>query len=810
VTLSRPVPVAPKRSGNGAAATSWESTSWWSRRRTDVAGVLAIVIGVGIYLSPALKDGFAFGPFDLGSLLTIGHAHPLVIHNRLNGDLVTQMIPWNTLDWRLVHAGQLPLWNSFSLLGTPQAFNFESAAASLPDLVGYLVPLKESFLVVVAMKLLIAGTGTYATCRVLGLAPVASVFGGITFMYSGAFSSWLGWPLTDVVAWTGWIVALAILVYRGRARRHVLLLAVAVAFACYGGFPEAYALMALCIAALLGGTGLAKVILRHRVEWRGVLRMAVAAAAGLALAAPLLLPGAQLLRGSVRTSVRLHDSTMHATLLSLAVAPGYFGLPLHGSVWFGPSDYYETVAYVGLVALVLSAVGMVCNFRRPAAVGIFALVVAALAASYHLGGLDPGAAFFNGLHLGAISSTRARVFAGFGVAVLGAFGLQRLLVAPTRAVRLTFLAASVVVAGVVAALCVVSAAEHLVGTNGVERLHSLIWPVGVGALLVVVALAVSRLGAGRSSWSRGQAWLLAAVLLGAESASLLAPGIGINSYSTTFLPSNPSLSRLQGFVGTGLVGLDGRVTGTPRSWSDLGLYPNVNVGYALDEFVGHDPVLPAGYFESFGIGRKSRPTRSSVLVPDIDSVKLARYYGIGWLLVAPGTTPPVGTTFVAKLDSERLYEVPGSARFSFPAASGDEVLGSRQTSDRAFSLRVRTPHSATLVIRVTDVPGWTVTDAGRSLPVKPFGRVMMSVVVPAGTTALQLSYWPASFTDGLVAALATALGLAGWAAWPARRRRGRRARLSSDPASPGSSPVPESPVGPEPSGAGPGRLDPAG
>ena len=72
--------------------------------------------------------------------------------------------------WTQVHHGQLPLWNPYEALGMPLAFNWQTAAFSVPALVGYLFPLRLAFTVEVMLTLVIAGTGVYALCRVLGLA----------------------------------------------------------------------------------------------------------------------------------------------------------------------------------------------------------------------------------------------------------------------------------------------------------------------------------------------------------------------------------------------------------------------------------------------------------------------------------------------------------------------------------------------------------------------------------------------------------------------------------------------------------------
>jgi len=123
----------------------------------------------------AVKDGWSFGSFDtVMSFTSLGTgAYPACRINALNGDSVTQMVPFNTFDWTAIHHLQFPLWNDLSLLGLNQFLNFQSAVLSLPDVVSYLFPLRFAFLVVVAMKLLIAGPvlTSFAACSACDLWP---------------------------------------------------------------------------------------------------------------------------------------------------------------------------------------------------------------------------------------------------------------------------------------------------------------------------------------------------------------------------------------------------------------------------------------------------------------------------------------------------------------------------------------------------------------------------------------------------------------------------------------------------------------
>ena len=404
---------------------------WWKRRGADVFGVSAIVGFVLAYLSPAVKDGWSFGSFDaVISFTSLGKgAYPGVPYNVLSGDSVTEMVPFNTFDWTAIHHLQFPLWNDLSLLGLNQFLNFQSAVLSLPDLTSYLVPLRFAFLVVVAMKLLIAGTGAYVLCRVLGLRPLSSVLGGVTFMLSGAFSSWLAWPLSGVVAWLGWIAALAILAYRWKGKRsYVILLALSVAFCVYGGFPEAYFFVAAALATFFAVTGVLALLGRRRLSFFGVVRVAIGIVAGGALSAPLWLPGLQIVKGSHRAAGGGGVAGVNVGSLGLLVAPGYYGLPIRGSTWFySHGDYYETVVYVGVVALVLALAAVLRWWRHPTVIALAATVVVTMVISYQTKSFHPVSDLLRHSSLHGVTIKRMRTVIGLPVGVLSALGLETLI-----------------------------------------------------------------------------------------------------------------------------------------------------------------------------------------------------------------------------------------------------------------------------------------------------------------------------------------------------------------------------------------------
>jgi hypothetical protein len=739
-------------------------------------------------LSPALKDGGSFGGFDYDTTLTsLGTGLYQVIHSVTNGDAVSQMISWNTLDWRAIHAGHFPLWNDYSGLGMPEFLNFESGVLSLPDLVSYAVPLRFAFLVVVFVKLLIAGTGTYAWCRALRLGSLAATFGGVTFMLAGAFSSWVTWPLTDVVAWVGWICCFAILAYRTRGRlRHVAGLAVAVAFSIYGGFPEANIMVVLVLGVVVLVLGLAGLARRARPDGKGVAGVVGGALLGGILSAPLWFPGLQVIAQSHRESEGNYVG-LPLKALPLTFSQGYFGMPFlgHGAFELSNWNYYETVSYVGVVAVVLVLVAFATSIRRPIVLALGVALVCTLAATYEPATFHPFESIVDQLgQLSDVRFERMRVLTALLVAVVGAVGIDRVRVAPSgRAVRRGVFVA----VGVMLAVLVATAAGSVLGdlprALAHQHLRSLLVPfasLAGAAVLLAVAVGVRRGGrALPPQLVRGATGGLVAL----QGAVLFFAGVGIASYSHAFYPATTAETHLEAIVGNGLIGLDGGNDVSSgdgvREFEHLGLYPEVNIGYKLRFFTIHDPVLPQAYFATWpDAAARPKPGGVALFVPDIDTADLARRYGVNFILVKPGLPAPAGTTFVTTLAGERLYRVPGAARFSFSggAARVESVRGSATTG---WTITTRGRAAAELVLRVTATAGWHVSIDGVSAPLRTVEGVLQAVRVPAGTHVVRFSYLPSRLV--VATALAGAAGgvfLVVWVVIGARERNRKRKDIS--------------------------------
>lgn len=421
---------------------------------TDVLGVLWVLATAVAVLVPALVHGTSLGPFDFLSQFGLSLHPGVTVHNSTNSDLIQQFIPWTTLAWTQVHHGQLPLWNPYSALGMPLAFNWQSATFSVPTMLSYLVPVRFAFTVQLLVTVVVAGTGVYVLGRVLRLGVLGCVFAATVYELSGPLIGWLGWPQASVMSWAGWLFATALLVVGDRHRvRDIALFAFVLACMIYAGFPEALVLLGLALAVFL------VVLLGLRVPQLGgsgpilhpVVDLAVGAVAGAALAAPLVLPGLQLVSKSWRSSSGALSAD-HVGLpthdLVNVVFQGFYGLPVAGSQWFGSQIfvYPGTAAYVGVTALVLAVTGLALR-RKSREVIAFGAVLILMAAVVFV---PPVISLMNRLpYVGGVLWVRVVMPMVLAVAVLSGVGIDVLIRSRKERTVLLWLGSGFAVAAVV-------------------------------------------------------------------------------------------------------------------------------------------------------------------------------------------------------------------------------------------------------------------------------------------------------------------------------------------------------------------------
>jgi hypothetical protein len=788
------------REGSGPDAGGSHSTSWLRAWLPDIVGVAFVLAAAAAVMLPALAHGSSLGP--IGSLTNSGLSLSRRSGQRVS-DQLTLFIPWTSLAWTQVHHGQLPLWNPYSVLGMPLAFNWESAPFGLPALIGYLVPINYAYTVGVLVSLVLAGTGVYVLARVMGLTIVSCVMAATVYELSGRFMATLGWSLGSVMSWAGWLFALAILVGRGRHRwRDIALLAVAIALMVYSGYPEGVMLLGAALGVFL------VVLLGVRVLWPGkwgpirrpVDDLVLAAVAGAALSAPLSLPGLQVAAGSSRNGkIGVSIQTLGSPLLKNLVLNGFDGLKSNGSHYFGPHTDGSTVIYVGVIAVVLAVLAVAIRWRQP-------LVIAFAAVSIVMTGLvfvAPLASVLDRLpEVGSVRLYDALGPLALAIAILAGVGTDILVSSPRRRSVHYWAGGGFMVVGLLLLTLWAFDRGHLRPVDTAIREHSFIWPaaesvvglVVTGVLVVATQRSRRSPDSGPASWPGIGRWAAAALLV---CSTIFLVTAGTPTFSSSPTPLKPTAAdlSLRRSIGSSVVGLGMSCAGSQT----LGIILNVNVAFQIPEFGVYDPTVPYKYVTAWDAAAARRADGSAtapavhawsnVFCPKVTTSSAARRFGIGFVLEHRGAAGPRGAVFDKRIGNQALYRIPGaasatltplSAKGDFPS---DNAIGApvAVTHPDPASWKVVT-HAVTaqvLRLRLTDLPGWHATIDGQPLSLTTFSGVMIQARIPPGRHIIELRYWPNSFSVGIVLALVALAGLVlAVVAETVRRRKRTRPNLN--------------------------------
>ena len=760
-----------------------------------VAWLTAIAV---VVLAPDLTHGSSFGSFDYLSQLGVLQQHGVVAHNFQAGDQADSTIPWVTLAWTQVHHGHLPLWNPYAALGVPLTFNWQAASFSLPTLIGYVFPEHLDSTVQVFLTLIIAGTGAYALGRVLRLGLLGCLFGATVFELSGPLLGWLGWIHAAAMSWAGWLFVGAILILRGGSGRRVrciALFALVLAALIYSGSPEVTVLLGLSLAIFV----VVEVALRTRfLKGSGPIRrplvdLVLAVVAGCALAAPLLLPGVQLISISQRgvtggdpAELLPGNPPLPPHNLLHLIFQGFDGLPIAGSRWFGYTlGYSETAAYVGVIALVLAVTGVAMRRRRPEVVAFSVLTVAMVCIAF----VPPVVAVLSRLPgVGSTLWQRALLPLAFALAILSAFGMDSLVRAADRQRLLRWVGGGFGVAGVLLLALWAFGRGHLPPSEASIRTSSFLWPavetaLGLGVFVVLTLVYRTQRSEKRQLRSDVRRWAALSLLV-CETAFLVTAGFPVLTASATFFPVTPAEVAFQRSVGQSTVGFGAPLCFYPPG---LGIPPNAQLAYGVTELSIYDPMIPNAYFTSWRnlTHQAAGNADDSAYCPVVTTTAQARLYGVSFVLERAGTPGPRGSVFDKKIGDEALYRIPAAASATISPLSVTGKLPGIHAHGMPVPVTHPDPASWELVthassrqvlrLRLTDVPGWHASIDGRGVPLQRFAGVMLQVEVPPGRHTVKLYYWPATFTVGIVLAGCALFGLVAALVIERIRRRPREA-----------------------------------
>jgi hypothetical protein len=368
---------------------------------------LAWSAALAVLLGPILFGGRTLLP--LGYLTQVPPFTHLVEGrppgNLLQSDLVLQIAPWLTRVREAYAAGQWPLWNPLAGAGEPLLANPQSQAFQPLAWLAFPFPVVSGFGVIAALRVLLALVFTWLLLRRQGISELPALAGSFAFGLGGFLQLWLGWPLSGSAAFLPLLLYAITMVDQRGERRDSVLLVLATACVLLVGHPET----GLHVTLLAAAFALARLAARpagRRLPLLGAL--ALAAGIGAGLAAPVVLPAAGYLPGSLRVSMlearheRLQmagsaggeempgpdaDGIWHGPLARLLpnAAPNAFGNDRFGDYWGDRNIVEDAAGFAGTAALLaaLAAVWPLRAARRfpqerlMLAVALVCLVIAA-------------------------------------------------------------------------------------------------------------------------------------------------------------------------------------------------------------------------------------------------------------------------------------------------------------------------------------------------------------------------------------------------------------------------------------------------
>lgn len=808
--------------GRSAPSQSAEAARWRGLPRADWLALGALCAANLAAFGRYWLAGQTLLPYDLLGTLAPWRAAGSVPQNGMLGDVLIQYTPWRSLYREALRAGELPLWNPYTLGGMPFFANQQTGVLYPLNLVFLPLSLEQAFLAFAALHVLLTGLGMYALLRQTSLRPAAALAGALAWSFCGYLTAWLLWlSIAATLAWLPWcMLAASRLLATGRARP-LGGLALAVAMLVLGGHIQfaLYGLLTLGLWALWEALA-AQAPARTRALRLGLCGLGVLL--GLLIVLVQIVPTLELAAHNSRSPIPPRDQiagAMPLTQLATLVIPDLFGDVNH---YRGPGNYVAYTGYVGLSSLALAGLALLHPRVQRRWRGWFFALLTLLALHLVYGGALNYLVFALPGTSGLRGIDRFYSVWGLGAAGLVAYGVEAVLEARGGRRRLIgAAAAALLAAGLLASLWSAPQLATLLRQHWPARTAETLTPTlprllaQAGWLLagagLALALALAARAGRRRALALAPALLVALDLLGFQQRYLpaLDPALG---YRVT-----PGVAFLQAHRD------EGRIVRFRRTLWSQPLPPNSPIMYRLEDLQGYDSFTLDQFNRLLGALEPERYTdaqlfnapfnleRAATLdAPLLDLLGAAFVLSVGPL--PPEAQAPRGAlTLAYRGDDMWIYRNPQALPLAFvvgqaevrppqeqldllarpgfaparqawlgqspapaldPQASGSVQIVRRSLNTLELTAQVQAApgRAGLLVIRQNRYPGWSAQIDGADAPLLTANYAMQALALPPGQHRVRLVFTPTGFAPLAALALAALLLAAGLLARPGRAR----------------------------------------
>jgi hypothetical protein len=285
-------------------------------------------------------------------------------------DVFTYFYPYKAYAAEVIRTGSLPLWNPYLFMGAPFLANIQSAVLYPLHLPLYWLTVPKMVSCSAVLHLFLGGAFTYLFARrVLGFTPWGSLVAGLTLALGGFLGAQVEHiNQLNVLVWLPLLFFLFHRSYGSRRPVYTVLTALVIGLQFLGGHTQSSYINLAALGCYSLYLPLAEAPVEKRASWRSrksarsiarsLALFLLAVSLGLALAACQLLPTYELSTLSVRST-----GLPYRQAISFSLNPG----TLHRSLLPNLSDsvFSEYVAYVGVLPLLLAALGLLRKRSRP-------------------------------------------------------------------------------------------------------------------------------------------------------------------------------------------------------------------------------------------------------------------------------------------------------------------------------------------------------------------------------------------------------------------------------------------------------------
>src|SRR5688572_19320210 len=598
--------------------------AWWVK----VVHVLVLALVACIAVFNGFRPNYTLAPTDALRLVAPWSTDEnYVARNEQLLDQTVQFVPWTIYAKQRFSAGQIPLWNPHSQLGTPLLGNGQSAVFYPTTLLHLYLPETWSWTISAALRLFAAGLGLWLLAGQYHLCGGPRLLAAIAFMLCGFNVVWLNHPQMNVMPLLPWAIFLIEKLLTRVTLPRFIFASVVFALQFLGGHP-ATTIHLLFTCALVVGLrlvfGSEPGVYSRRAKWfGGPFAILASVVFGFALAAVQWLPlieyaqnsGAHLVRKErLETAPRFAFDPRYLIGVAFPYANGYppdritpFEMRQATKL---PNTNELAPGWIGTIPLVLAVIGMMTVRRRGTPLMYLIIAAVTLAIAIKLPLIDHIVTMTPGLNV----SQNARLLGvtALALALLGGFGFQALLtrlrdredLARLRKI-LAWCAAALAVLSILGTLTLLVARGPIVRTgiakakarydadpvhehswahveNLVRRVHTELTLTSLRLLIPAAMLAAAALLLWRHRRIAARPWPWVALSL----IDLLAFGAFYNpgAPAETYFPSPPTIGRLQQLP-------KHRLTATFRT-----LMPETSTATGLSDVRGYDALAPMRYY----------------------------------------------------------------------------------------------------------------------------------------------------------------------------------------------------------------------